>query len=173
MECPLVLNGVNTFTGEVEIQRGSIYLFTPQALAQTNKLLFDPVSTNNARLFLYGNGATVADLESSGTGNPLIANGNVNNPNTIAPATLVVEETSNTVFGGIIVDGQYEYDAGDTPPGSLSLVKTGPGTLTLTGANTYSGSTSNEQGGLVISAAQTGGGPFSLADGTMLGITRY
>jgi fibronectin-binding autotransporter adhesin len=171
MECPLVLNGVNTFTGEVEIQRGSIYLFTPQALAQTNKLLFDPVSTNNARLFLYGHGATVADLESSGTGNPLIANGNINNPETISPATLLVDETSNTVFGGIIVDGQYEYDAGDNPPGSLSLVKTGPGTLTLTGANTYSGSTSNEQGGLVISAAQSGGGPFSLADGTLLGIT--
>jgi fibronectin-binding autotransporter adhesin len=171
MECPLVLAGSNTFTGMVEIQRGSIYLFNPQALAQTNKLLMDPVSTNNARLFLYGNGATVADLESAGVGNPLIANGNVNNPIPIAPATLIVNETSNTVFGGVIVDGQYEYDGGTQPPGPLSLVKNGPGTLTLTGANTYTGSNAVNQGELVISAAQTGGGAFSLANGTALGIT--
>jgi fibronectin-binding autotransporter adhesin len=171
MECPLVLAGSNTFTGEVEIQRGSIYLFTPQALAQTNKLLLDPVSTNNARLFLYGNGATVANLESSGAGNALIANGNVNNPITINPATIIVDETSNTVFAGVIVDGQYEYDDGNLAPGSLSLVKMGPGTLTLTGANTYTGSNAVAEGELVISATQSGGGPFSVADGAALGIT--
>ncbi len=172
MECQLVLAGSNSFTGEVEIQRGSIYLFNPWALVQTNKLLFDPAQSNNARLFLYGNGATVENLESSGAGDSLIANGNVNNPITIAPATLTVIETSNTVFGGILTDGQYEYDiASGSPPGPLSLVKTGPGTLTLTGASTYSGFTSNASGELVISATQTGGGPFSVADGATLGIT--
>ena len=170
MECPLVLAGANTFTGELEIQRGSVYLFTPQALAQTNELLLDPASTNNARLFLYGNGATVANLESSGSGNALIANGNVNNPNTIAPATLTVNETTNTVFAGLIVDGQYEYDDEYLPPGPLSLVKTGLGTLTLTGANNYSGSTSISGGELVISTAQTNDSAYSLADGSALGI---
>ena len=74
MEVPLTLFGANTFTGKVEIQRGSIYLMNSQALVQSNKLLLDPTSTNNARFFLYGNAATVANLESSGTGNALIAN---------------------------------------------------------------------------------------------------
>jgi autotransporter-associated beta strand protein len=170
MECPLVLAGANTFTGEVEIQRGSIYLFNAQALVQTNNLLMDPVGTNNARLFLYGNGATVANLQSGGTGNSLIANGNVNNPVTIAPATLTVNETSNTVFAGVLVDGQYEYDGGSLPPGPLSLAKTGPGTLTLTGANGNTGFMSVEQGELLVSAPQTNGSAFSVANGAALGI---
>ncbi len=171
MECQLILAGSNSFTGQVEIQRGSIYLLNASALVQTNTLLLDPAESNNARLFLYGNNATVENLESSGAGSALIANGNVNNPITIAPATLTVIQTSNTVFGGVLVDGQFEYDVSSgIPPGSLSLVKTGAGTLTLTGASTYTGSTSNASGELVISATQTGGGPFSLADGTTLGI---
>ncbi len=170
MECPLALAGANTFTGEVEIQRGSIYLLNPEALVQTNVLLIDPAISNNARLFLYGNGATVANLASSGAGDALIANGNVDNPNTIAPATLTVNQSSNTVFGGVLVDGQYEYDAGTLPPGSLSLVVNGPGTLTLTGANTYTGSSAVNSGELVVSTQQTGGGPFSVADGAALGI---
>jgi autotransporter-associated beta strand protein len=170
MECPLVLAGSNTFTGELEIQRGSVYLFNEDALAQTNELLMDPATTNNARLFLYGSGATVANLESSGAGNALIANGNVNNPISIAPATLTVNQTSNTVFGGVVVDGQEEYDSGDIPPGPLSVVKTGSGTLTFTAANTYSGSTTISEGELTVSAAQTGSGSFSVADGAALGI---
>jgi autotransporter-associated beta strand protein len=170
MECPLVLAGVNTFTGGVEIQRGSIYLLNPQALVQTNDLLMDPLAGNNARLFLYGNGATVANLQSAGAGSPLIANGNVDNPITIAPATLTVYQTTNTVFGGMLVDGQYEYDAGGNPPGSLSLLKTGPGTLTLTGPNAYTGSTFVEAGLLVVTPAQTNDSAFGVADGAALGI---
>jgi autotransporter-associated beta strand protein len=171
MECQLVLAGSNSFTGEVEIQRGSIYLFTPWALVQTNKLLFDPAQSNNARLFLYGSGATVANLESSGAGNALIANGNLSNPNTIAPATLTVIETSNTVFGGVLMDGQYEYDTtGGIAPGSLSLMKTGQGTLTLGGPNGNTGSTSVVEGELLVSTPQTNGSAFSVADGAALGI---
>ena len=80
MESQLVLAGSNSFTGPVEIQRGSIYLENAWAMVQTNKLLMDPTNGNNARFFLYGNNATVANLESSGAGTPLIANGNVANP---------------------------------------------------------------------------------------------
>jgi autotransporter-associated beta strand protein len=175
MECPLVLAGADTFTGEVEIQRGSIYLFNANALVQTNSLLMDPATGNNARLFLYGNGATVANLESSGAGNALIANGNVDNPRAIAPATLTVNQSSNTVFGGVLVDSQYEYDNNadsdnSSPSGPLSLAINGPGTLTLSGANTYSGSTTINGGGLVISTLATGGGSFTLADGAALSI---
>ena len=171
IECPLVLAGANTFTGEVENQRGSIYLFNVQALVQTNKLLLDPATGNNARLFLYGNGATVANLESSGGGNALIANGNTHNFFfAIAPATLTINQTSNTVFGGVLVDTQNEYDGGTFTSGPLSLVKTGPGTLTLLGANTYTGGTTNNEGELDISTLSTGGGSFALADGATLGI---
>ncbi len=170
MECPLVLAGTNTFTGPLEIQRGSVYLFTSSALIQTNLLLLDPGLSNNARLFLYGNGATVANLSSSGDGSAVIANGNIIDPVDLAPATLTVNQTSNTLFAGALVDGLYEYDGGSFTPGSLSLVKNGPGTLTLTGTNVYSGSTAVNQGELIVSPLQTGGGTFSVADGAALGI---
>jgi autotransporter-associated beta strand protein len=170
MECPLVLAGSNTFTGTLEIQRGSVYLFNASALVQTNTLLLDPAVSNSARLFLYGNGATVANLQSGGTGSAVIANGNVLNPVTIAPATLTVNQTANTVFGGALVDGLYEYDGGNNSPGSLSLVKNGPGSLTLTGTNAYSGSTTVDDGELVLSSLASNGGSFSVADGAALGI---
>ena len=171
MECPLVLAGTNTFTGTLEIQRGSVYLFNAAALVQTNILWLDPAASNNARLFLYGNGATVANLESDGAGTALIANGNVINPVNIAPATLTVNQTSNTVFAGALVDGQYEYDGGSYSPGSLSVVKNGAGSLTLTGTNTYTGSTTINDGELIVSGLTTGGGSFSVANGAALGIT--
>src|SRR5262249_34909526 len=66
MEVPLVLGGANTFTGMLEIRRGSVYLNNAGALAQANALLLDPAAGNNARLFLWGNNAVVSNLASSG-----------------------------------------------------------------------------------------------------------
>ena len=55
--------------------------------------------------------------------------------------------------------------------GTLSLAKIGAGTLTLTGTNTYAGSTTVSGGQLVISTAgQQAGGSFSVADGATLGV---
>ena len=62
MEASFALNAANTFTGPLEIRRGSVYLGNANALTQTNALMFNPVAGQNARLFLYGNNATVSDL---------------------------------------------------------------------------------------------------------------
>jgi autotransporter-associated beta strand protein len=163
MEVPFVLAGANTFTGMVEIQRGSVYLDNANALNQGNVLSFTPASGNNARFFLYGNNASVSNLQSSGAGTALIANGNADNPaasTATHPATLTVTQTSDTIFGGTIVDGQAEYDSGSTAPGALSLTKAGAGKLTLTGANTYTGGTTISAGTLQIG---NGGASGSIA----------
>jgi autotransporter-associated beta strand protein len=144
MECPLVLGGGNTFAGELEIQRGSVYLLNPNALTQTNQLLLDPVAGHNAKFFIYGNSTTVANLASGGMGNTLIANGNVeNNTAPIPAATLTIYET-------------YEYDAYNPPQytsGSLALNKIGPATLNLTGASTYTGPTTISAGTLAVNGS--------------------
>jgi fibronectin-binding autotransporter adhesin len=144
MEAPLVLGGANTFTGMLEIQRGSVYLNNPNALSQGNPLLLDPAAGNNARLFLYGNNAVVSNLASSGAGNTLIANGNLINPAASLPAaTLTVNQTTPGTFGGQLLDYFHEYNSktGTGTTGALNLVLTGTSTLTLTAD--YSSATPN------------------------------
>lgn len=51
------------------------------------------------------------------------------------------------------------------------LYKTGPGTLTLSGANTYTGSTVIYEGALIQSTAATGAGGYLVKDGTTLGVS--
>jgi autotransporter-associated beta strand protein len=135
MEVPLILGGANTFTGMLEIQRGSVYLNNPAALAQGNSLLMDPAAGNIARLFLWGNNATVSNLASSGLGLAQIANGNLGNPKTdLAAATLTVNEKTASTFGGQLLDFFHEYNnvTGSGLAGNLSLVVGGTSALTLT-----------------------------------------
>jgi len=50
-------------------------------------------------------------------------------------------------------------------------VKTGAGTLTLSGANSYSGSTTVSNGALMVTAPQSISGSVTVADGATLGAT--
>ncbi len=64
--------------------------------------------------------------------------------------------TGGTVANGVISNtGNYDFTAGAVSAvlagSAANLVKNGPGTLTLSGANTYSGSTTITAGSLVIS----------------------
>lgn len=82
--------------------------------------------------------------------------GSVTNPGTGAAAITVGGGT----FSGVIDNGG----------GTMALSKVGPGTLVLSGANTYSGDTLVQGGTLRTTAAQTGGGAVSVADGATFGI---
>ena len=172
MEVPFVLNAANTFTGPVEIQRGSVYLTAANALTQGNALTLDPSSGNNSRLFLYGNNASVSNLTSGGGGISVIANGNLSSGAYLAlpGATLTVNQTADTTFGGTLVNAQAEYNkTGANTQGALSLTKTGGATLTLTGANTYTGATNVNAGALVINGNQSGAtGTVTVAGGATL-----
>src|SRR5262249_24121335 len=53
MEVPFVLLASNSFTGPLEIQRGSVYLGNANALICSNALIFDAPDSQNSRLFLY------------------------------------------------------------------------------------------------------------------------
>ncbi|MCX5670365.1 MAG: autotransporter-associated beta strand repeat-containing protein, partial [Planctomycetota bacterium] len=99
---------------------------------------------------------TVAVLEGTG--------GTVNNNDTTAAHMLTVNQTSGTYsFGGLLTNGAY----------ALTIVKSGAGTWVLTGANTYTGSTTISAGALRIgnaSALGTVAGGTTVASGAALQI---
>ncbi|HEY8993364.1 MAG TPA: autotransporter-associated beta strand repeat-containing protein [Lacunisphaera sp.] len=136
----LALNGANTFDGGVAINAGVVRLGNAAALgASTNSLTFG--ASSNAKLQVNGNAATVGSLDGDNT--TTIENSNATN------GSLTVGSGS---FDGILQNGSA---------GTLTLAKTGPGILTLTGANTYSGGTTVNGGTLSV------GGNNALGTGTV------
>ena len=117
------LSGNNTFTGTVAINGGVLQLGSSGAL---NGASPRPVSLDNsATLRLAGNAISVAGLTSSS------ANTVVENQSATAATLTVAKASGFDTFAGTLRDG--------TGNGTLSLNKTGPGTLELTGSNTFSG----------------------------------
>lgn len=113
-----------------------------------------PLEVAGGILKLNGNSFTFASL--SGTG------GAIGNYSSSSPATLTVGDGTSTSYSGVIRDG-------DTA--TLSLVKTGAGTLTLTGANTYTGNTTVNAGVLAISSAfLADGSTVSIASGAQIAL---
>jgi len=172
MEVPFVLMASNSFSGPLEIQRGSVYLGNANALTQTNVLFLNPATGNNARFFLYGTNATVGSLSSATNGTSIIANGNEKTSAalTLPTATLTVWQTTNGTFAGSLQDTQSEYDGSGTgTTGPLNLSKYGPAALTLSGNNSFTGTLLVNQGTLLVNGTSTGGGLVTVNSGAALG----
>ena len=170
MEVAFALNASNSFTGPVEIQRGSVYLGNANALSQGNALTLDPAFGNNARLFLYGDNAVVSDLSSAGAGSALIANGNLKSGAslTLGAVTLTVVQNHDSTFAGTLTDTYREYPgSGSGTTGPLNLLKTGPALLRLTGPSTYSGTTTVAAGALEVDG-QLNTGSVTVQNGATL-----
>jgi T5SS/PEP-CTERM-associated repeat protein/autotransporter-associated beta strand protein len=140
----------NTFTGGVTINAGTLRLFNSGALNSTtpNSLAFGAGSTGAFNL--NGNNVTLGGLSSNATaGTPVVQNDSGD------AATLTVNNSITNTYAGVLQNG-----AGG---GALELVKTGAGTLFLTGANTYTG-------GTTVSNGQLNGNASSI-QGNVLNIT--
>ena len=130
----MMLTGPNTYSGGTTISAGTLQAGSTTAFSPNSAF------TVNSILDLNGFSNTIGSLAGTGT---------VTNNNS-APATLTVGSFfngSNTVFGGIIQDG--------SSPLALIVSSFTPGfnpTLTLTGANTYTGGT------IIFSNLQVGNG---------------
>ena len=140
----LILSGANTYGGATTISGGTLQFagsFTGNGAIYLNNDAVAQIGISNAlngnainfgtgsssKLQLNGYDLTVGDLNSSvGTGGtPIVENGGS------TPATLTFNGADNQTFGGVIQDG--------TGGGALNLNKTNNSTLTLTGANTFTG----------------------------------
>ena len=146
-----VLAAAQTFTGGVTINAGTLALGNAGALNSTvgseNAVAFGASSTGT--LALAGNSVVVANLSTNATpGTTFVQNAN---GASVSNATLTVGNSSNLsgTYVGTIQDG--------TGGGTLALTKAGSGTLTLSGANTYTGDTTISAGGLQLGADSTTG----------------
>jgi autotransporter-associated beta strand protein len=121
---------------------------------------------DNSTISLFGNGeldignnrATLGVTIGSLAGNGLVF---------LGPRVLSIgSNNQSTTFSGVIQDG------GDNQGTGGSLTKIGTGTLTLSGANTYTGATTVSAGTLVVSnmtGSGTGAGTASVNAGTLGG----
>jgi len=126
----LTLNGANTYTGDTVLLGGTNII--GNALALQNSTLQQ--SSSGTVAFAAGlTAATFGGL--SGTSNIVLQ---TQDTSPLAVALTVGGNTSNTIYSGIL-----------SGSGS-SLTKSGSGTLTLSGVNTYSGPTTNAAGTLAI-----------------------
>jgi fibronectin-binding autotransporter adhesin len=133
----------NTYSGQTMLIAGTLEADSATALSPNSAF------TVNSTLNLNGFNNTIGSLSGTGT---VLNNGQ-------ATATLTVgNDNSNSTFSGVLENGRSV----------LQLTKVGTGTLTLTGANTYTGGT-NLNGGIlaVNSDGNLGTGPLSFNGGTL------
>ena len=121
---------------------------------------------DTARLEVFGNGY----MDMSAHSGPSLSIGSIEGDGQIylGKATLIVGSNSlSTTFSGVLHPGD---PSGGSGTGFLS--KTGTGSLSLTGANLYTGGTTLTQGSLVVSnraGSGTGTGAVSINAGTLGG----
>ncbi len=160
-----VTNGIFSVLDAVTVNGGTLQLY---AAAPAGAVMIpDGISVGNVlvngTLDLNGNSPNINGLEGSGT---------VDSVTNTATSTLTMGNgDSNAVFSGII----------QNTAGSVAVTKTGWGTETLNGPNSYSGQTIVNQGTLVVGAAGSLGTYSSvltiesgaILDVTALGVNGY
>lgn len=147
----LTLSGTNNFgllpgTG-LNINQGKVVLGSATALPFMAGVNLNSGGTldlngNDVIIGLAGNGGTVTD-----------------NATTAGTTTFTIDQSGNSVFGGVIADGATR---------KLAVVKNGTGSLTIGGANTFSGGFTIA-GGSVITASASGAaipGNITLGNGS-------
>jgi autotransporter-associated beta strand protein len=139
----LTLYSTSTYTGATTISGGTVYIATNNALPTTTALTLAAGATldlNSRWSGAAGGNQTVASLSGAGT---------VTNNNNSVTRTLTINGSGNSTFFGSLTSG-----SGGTPNKSrLNVVKSGDGTLTLTGTSDYTGTTTVNAGTLVVNGS--------------------
>lgn len=146
----------SNYAGSWSLNSGTLRLGNASALGSSGAIAFGSGSTG--KLQLNGVNVTASALNTNATvGTPVIENGGSSN------STLTVSSSANNTFAGAIQDGST---------GALALIKSGIGSLSLTGANTYTGNTTVSGGVLKANnnlGSATGTGAVTVANGGTLG----
>jgi autotransporter-associated beta strand protein len=153
----IALGGANTFTGSSYIDGANVVLNSSGAWGGSAPLYFAPRATlggTGGTLNLNGNSTTLGGLGTTQVG---MTAPTVQNANSTA-ATLTINGSAKTYFGGLLKDG--------TGGGALSFTMSGTGIQTNANANTYSGTTTLSGGTLNVGYADVPGtsGPLGSAN---------
>lgn len=138
-------NLANTYSGVTTIGGGTVVVIADNNLgaASPGNIVFSAGTLSSLGTFTLNAGRSVTIGPSSGSGG----------------VTFDVDTNQTVTFNGVIANNGG---------GTGSLTKTSHGSLTLGGANTYSGSTLVGAGTLGVSTLQQGGGAFTVSDGAAL-----
>ncbi|NDC64452.1 MAG: hypothetical protein EBZ59_10835, partial [Planctomycetia bacterium] len=139
----------NSYSGGNTISAGTLRVGSATALGQ----LGGPLAINSGRLDLNGFSATVGPL--SGSAGAVITTNAAAGTATLATSV----PAGSSVWAGVIQDNGV---------GQVALTKTGGGTLVLTAANTYTGTTTIQAGTLELRGGSVGG-PVAVAANATLG----
>jgi autotransporter-associated beta strand protein len=150
----LVLSGANSYTGTTTQNAGVLAVGSDTAVGSGPlKLASGTVEATGSAVTL-ANAVTLGNITVAGTlgltfTGPVLLTGN---------RTVTVSNTAATTLAGPISESG----------GSRKLIKTGPGTLVLAGANTYSGGTVLAAGALAVgNNSALGTGPLTWNGGTI------
>jgi autotransporter-associated beta strand protein len=100
-----------------------------------------------------------------GAGNTLQVDGVTVNLGTLSGSGSITNSHATNTAGISVGSGTFSgIISNGTPVNGMALTKTGVGTLTLSGANSYSGLTNIQGGTLATSTAHTGGGAVTVGD---------
>lgn len=152
IEGPTTLNGANSYSGDTDVFYSTVTVGNDSGLGGGDVLL------EGGTINFTTAHPTIGTLSDYPGGDY------VNAINLAAGSTFTIVENYSTAYDGIITD--------PGPPGAgATLVKTGPGALTLEGDNTYSGGTIINESVLVAANDQAlGTGPVTVNPASVLGL---
>ena len=131
----LTLNGASTYTGATTVANGTLVLGSAGSFPANGALVMGDTGTNSGTLDLNGHSLTVSNLTNPGTGgSSQIGSGSA------TPANFTFTYAGNSATPGAF-RGQIVDSVGSGNAQVVSLAVTS-GKLTLTGASSYSGTTS-------------------------------
>lgn len=151
-------------TGELLFSGGQIN--APRVLVATGGTVTSTVSFNGGTLNagkIDGSGGGTSNVSFNGT--TIVATG-------VQPTFISGIDNATLGAGNLKVNSNgFAIGSNQVFAGSGGVVKSGTGTFSLTGVNTYTGLTSIQAGKLDISTDSVGGGNITVADGASLGVT--
>ncbi|QKC73434.1 autotransporter outer membrane beta-barrel domain-containing protein [Mesorhizobium loti] len=161
----LYVIGANTYEGGTNIEAGRLFLGDGGTLGAPTGSLF---VASGATLDLGITSQTVGSLSGAGDITSTVAMG--------SPSLLTVDQATDTTFSGVIRNGMQLVSPGSSTlpailvPTVVGLTKSGTGTLTLSGGNTYTGNT-NVTGGTLLIEGALNSTQVAVASGAALGGT--